>query len=336
MLIRESLGCIDLNITSRCNCDCRYCTSHGQDVRLETDVLEKLFDKLLDLQTKMVVLSGGEPLMYPELDRIFGLADEYGRFTALFTNGLLADASVADRIKADVNVVRMTLDSTDEKTFDAVKGDGAFRKLLETFSFFHERNIPVNLNMPVGSIDDLDMDDVIGFCVDNKVLSIRFSPVLPADPADKVYTRLLDKILKGVIAHSSVLHFQDFRKVNSYDGFAFAVSRLNCPGGTISLNVNADGGVTKCAFVSEELGNLHENDLDEIWYKAFDTCENRKCQVVPREDLDDMLKLIGSYMDHMEIRKAVSCWYAEVYGKRKMCARSLPFWTLYFNTSGHC
>ena len=329
-MIRESLGCIDVNLTAKCNCDCKYCESHGNGKTLPMDVVEKIFDKLLDLQTRMMVLSGGEPLLYEQLGEVFDCAEEYGRFVVLLTNGLLVDDKIATKIKESVNIVRMTLDHIEEAKFDQVKGEGAYRKLMDTVALLHKVQMPVNFNMPVNPEEEFDVQSIIDFCRKNKVLSIRFSPILPIASGKKEYIRLLRAILDAIVKNVDVINFQDFKKMVSFDEFANAVRMLNCPGGTISLNVNADGGVTKCAFVKEELGNLYEKDLDEIWFTNFDSCEKKKCGIISREELEEILQLIGSYWDCFEIRKAISSWYMEIYGKKKMCLRGLPFWTLYF------
>lgn len=55
-----------------------------------------------------------------------------------------------------------------------------------------------------------------------------------------------------------------------------------------------------------------------------------KCEIISSEEIDIIAEVIKNYYGHYAIRKAVSSWYAEIHGKKKLCLRGLPFWTLNF------
>src|SRR3954464_9735443 len=55
----------------RCNLACGYCNEYDHTSKpTDLDIVKKRLDKLADLGTSIVTLSGGEPMMHPDLDQI--------------------------------------------------------------------------------------------------------------------------------------------------------------------------------------------------------------------------------------------------------------------------
>src|SRR5260370_490033 len=81
----------------RCNLACTYCNEYddfAKPVRIEE--MYRRIDKLGSLGTAVVTISGGEPLMHPELDDVIRRIRANGMIAGLITNGYLL---VADRIQ---------------------------------------------------------------------------------------------------------------------------------------------------------------------------------------------------------------------------------------------
>ena len=82
----------------RCNLDCSYCNEYDKTsspVPLET--MLRRIDRLADLGTTIITLSGGEPTLHPDLDAIIRHIRDRGAIATLITNGLLL---TPDRIGA--------------------------------------------------------------------------------------------------------------------------------------------------------------------------------------------------------------------------------------------
>src|SRR2546426_9171365 len=72
----------------RCNLSCGYCNEYdkvSQPVPLE--IMLRRVDKLAELGTSAITISGGEPLMHPELTAIIARIRERGMIVTLITNG---------------------------------------------------------------------------------------------------------------------------------------------------------------------------------------------------------------------------------------------------------
>ena len=134
----------------RCNLACEYCNEyddHSKAVPLDT-MLQRL-DHLAGLGTNVITISGGEPLLHPELDQIIAHVRKRGMIAGMITNGYLL---TADRIKrlnrAGLDHLQISIDNFDALTKcrrRALKVLDKKLQLLAEHADFH-----VNINSVVG------------------------------------------------------------------------------------------------------------------------------------------------------------------------------------------
>jgi MoaA/NifB/PqqE/SkfB family radical SAM enzyme len=87
--------------TRRCNLSCTYCNEFDRTsdpVPLED--LRQRIDRLADLGTTIITLSGGEPLLHPEVDEIVRHIRRRGAIATLITNGYLLTPAMIGRLNA--------------------------------------------------------------------------------------------------------------------------------------------------------------------------------------------------------------------------------------------
>src|SRR5258707_14940131 len=72
----------------RCNLACGYCNEYDQtSTPVPLEVMKRRIDKLAELGTSIVTISGGEPMMHPELDQIISYIRSRGIIAGLISNG---------------------------------------------------------------------------------------------------------------------------------------------------------------------------------------------------------------------------------------------------------
>ncbi len=127
------------NSTRRCNLACRHCYLRAgepaaDDGRPELTAAEAaaFVEDLAAMGAPVLLVSGGEPLLRPDIFSLGDLAVARGLRAALSTNGTLIDGPTARRIaRAGFSYVGVSLDGL-EPTHDRFRGaDGAFRAALE-------------------------------------------------------------------------------------------------------------------------------------------------------------------------------------------------------------
>lgn len=133
----------------RCNLACAYCNEYddvSKPVPLET--MRRRVDHLADLGTTIVTMSGGEPLLHPELDDIIRRMRERGMIAGMITNGYLL---VPERIKrlneAGLDHMQISIDNVrpDEVSKKSLKVLDKKLQMLAEHAEFH-----VNINSVIG------------------------------------------------------------------------------------------------------------------------------------------------------------------------------------------
>jgi len=111
-----------LYLTERCNSRCVSCDywRHGR-TDMNLDAVTRLLPSLARLRTRVVLLSGGEPLLNPEWPAIAGLLRERGMKVWLLTSGLSL-AKHARRAGELFDAITVSLDGTDRATYAAIRG----------------------------------------------------------------------------------------------------------------------------------------------------------------------------------------------------------------------
>jgi MoaA/NifB/PqqE/SkfB family radical SAM enzyme len=75
-------------VTRRCNLSCGYCNEYDHVSKpVPLDELKTRMDKLADLGTLVLTLTGGEPLMHPQVDEVIAYAVKRGMVCTSITNG---------------------------------------------------------------------------------------------------------------------------------------------------------------------------------------------------------------------------------------------------------
>src|SRR5215210_9521575 len=72
----------------RCNLACGYCNEYDKvSDPVPLELMNRRLDKLAALGTSVLTISGGEPLMHPELDEIIARIRSHGMIAGLISNG---------------------------------------------------------------------------------------------------------------------------------------------------------------------------------------------------------------------------------------------------------
>src|SRR5579862_6806510 len=133
----------------RCNLSCAYCNEyddHSKPVAIET--LYERVDRLAKLGTTIITISGGEPLLHPELDQLIARMRRHGIIAGMITNGYLLTAERIQRLnQAGLEHLQISIDNIqpDEVSKKSLKVLDRKLQLLAEHADFH-----VNINSVVG------------------------------------------------------------------------------------------------------------------------------------------------------------------------------------------
>lgn len=134
----------------RCNLACTYCNEFddfSKPVSLEE--MYRRIDKLASFGTKIITISGGEPLLHPEMDEIIRRIRKHGTIAGMITNGYLLTAERIERLnQAGLEHLQISIDNVrpDDVSKKSLKVLDQKLKLLAEHAEFH-----VNINSVLGS-----------------------------------------------------------------------------------------------------------------------------------------------------------------------------------------
>lgn len=138
------------NLLRRCNLTCKHCYATSADSvfrdELDTAAALRVIDDLHDAGVRVLILSGGEPLLRDDLFQLSAYARDKGFFLALSTNGTLIDAANIELIAAaNFDYVGISIDGL-EATHDEFRQlKGSFASSMAAIRLCREQGIRVGL-----------------------------------------------------------------------------------------------------------------------------------------------------------------------------------------------
>jgi len=133
----------------RCNLACTYCNEYDDFSKpVDMDEMRRRIGELGRLGTSVITISGGEPLLHPELDDVIRAMRKTGAIAGMITNGYLLMPDRIHRLnKAGLDHMQISIDNVmpDEVSKKSLKVLDAKLRMLAEHADFH-----VNINSVVG------------------------------------------------------------------------------------------------------------------------------------------------------------------------------------------
>lgn len=168
------------NLIRRCNLTCKHCyalsADHDYPGELTQDEVFAVMEDLHAFGVRVLILSGGEPLLRPDLFVIAERAQSMGFYVGLSTNGTLIDAALADRIAAQrFDYVGISLDGL-RQTHDRFRRlDGAFDRSLAAIRLLRTRGVKVGLRYTMTALNQEDFVPLLDLMRNEGINKFYFS-----------------------------------------------------------------------------------------------------------------------------------------------------------------
>ena len=287
------------NITRRCNLHCIHCYSESKDKdypgELTYDQACDVVDDLAEFDVPVVMFSGGEPLMRPDILDLIRYTHGKGLRPVLSTNGTLITPDMASSlVDAGLGYVGISIDGM-QAVNDRFRGKkGAFQEALEGIRNSRAVGLRVSLRFTLTryNVNNLDaifnlmeQEDVPRLCIyhlayagrANKLLSFDLSHEETREAMDKVFRRTMDFHRRGVDKevltvdnHADAVYLLQWAMRNAPDRADEVRTLLKRNGGNSSGKgiacIDNVGDVHPDQFWrTQTLGNVLERPFSEIW-----------------------------------------------------------------------
>ena len=287
----NDLFLLAINLTRRCNLACAHCyldahtLQHGDPDELTTDEVRGLLDTLADRgNDTMVVLTGGEPLLRPDLETLLAHGAQRGLPMVVGTNGvMLTDQRVQALKTAGAMGVGISVDSLDPARHDAFRGrTGSWEKTLAGMDACRRHDLPFQVHFSVTETNAAEVSTMIDFARASgaRVLNVFFLVCTGrgesmSDISPATYERVLRQLVDAQ-EHSQDLMIRarcapHFKRIAYQHNPESHLTRAQgyegggCLAGIHYCRITPEGGVTACPYIPDEAGSIRATPFWEIW-----------------------------------------------------------------------
>jgi MoaA/NifB/PqqE/SkfB family radical SAM enzyme len=250
--------------TSACNLRCTGCWAgeYKKHDQLEPELLDRIFREAKELGIYAIVMSGGEPFVYPHL---FEIAEKHNDMVfMIYTNGTRIDKDAAIRMRELGNISpAISIEGWLERT-DRRRGQGVFQRITGAMDCLKEQGVMFGASITVTreNVEEIASDEFIDFLIAKGVkyiwtfhyIPIGSSPNLDLMVLPEQRAWLVDRIVQ--LRSEKPISIIDFWNDGALIGGCIA-------GGRCYFHINARGDVEPCAFAHFAVDNIRSMSLKE-------------------------------------------------------------------------
>ncbi|MFQ5817493.1 MAG: radical SAM protein [Terriglobia bacterium] len=229
----------------RCNLSCAYCNEYDTySPPVPTEVMLRRIDRLASFGTTIITISGGEPLLHPDLDDLIRRIRYHGRLAGLITNGYLLTADRIRRLnRAGLDYLQISIDNVqpDEVSKKSLKVLDQKLRLLADHAEFH-----VNINSVLGSGVRNSTDALV---IAHRAIELGFTSTVGVLHDGEGQLRPLSELEQQIFRVIMRLGKKSYARLNQFQ-WKIAQAQPNdwrCRAGSRYLYVCEDGLVHYCS-----------------------------------------------------------------------------------------
>lgn len=305
------LKTLEIIITSRCNERCIHCYIPNKEkdasTTLDKEQIKNAIRQFREMNGIKINLSGGEPLLHPDIWEILEYCREQDLIISLNSNMLMLTEEMADKLKAlRMFNIQVSLYSMNSAVHDAItKRKGAFDRTRKSIEILVGKDIPVMISCPVMNENNDCVPDIQSYA-HSLGIDCYFDPIMMAQSdgnADNLKNCLTPEDTRLVLRHiieDNQLFMDAIRRAPSLEALMkmnFARRWNACQIMSSSVCLDADGTLYPCpGWNSMKIGNIREMTLEQMWtssksageLRAIDQHEFPKCKDCNLHNFCDM------------------------------------------------
>jgi radical SAM protein with 4Fe4S-binding SPASM domain len=286
---------VKLKVFYGCNLKCEMC-NHWRETRespVPVDRFREIITELEEMGTKKIHISGGEPMLRPQIPDIVETASSRCIKVTMTTNGTLVDKAKAKRlVEGGLRGVNISIDSPDRKMHEKIRGvEGAFKATIKAVQLFqryrHKGKLSIRINtvvsrtnyLTLGALPDLahqlGADGINLIPVDDhcgEILSMRKKDIQKFN--EEIGPRIAERALALglIVSDEEAFPFgttESEIRLGRAGRYALGYYDMHpCYAPWTHSLIDFNGNVYICCMTRERispLGNIKEQCFKEIW-----------------------------------------------------------------------
>jgi MoaA/NifB/PqqE/SkfB family radical SAM enzyme len=277
---KRSPHVLSVAVTYQCQCRCQHCSAENYRQKTQREggmlTLEQLTDTIrqgIDIGATLLILSGGEPLLKPEIFELLARIDTRKCIPIIFTNGeFLTDDVISRLIKHGLHGVFVSIDSSVPEEHDQWRGrPGLFEMATDGI----RRAVKAGLLVGVSTVATKDrvrngdLERLMDVAKALRVMEVIVFDITPAGKMEGVGGILLEREDKNKIQELISFYNQSEEYPNmlheSMFSYFAAPCIQGCPGGSVLVHVRGNGDVAPCDGMPIPFGNIKNERFADIW-----------------------------------------------------------------------
>ena len=285
--------------TQRCNLKCVHCrcssdlnSSTGDFTTVEG---KKLIDDIVEVSSPVLVLSGGEPLLRPDIFELARYGTSRGLRMCMATNGSLVDDKVCEQMKeTQIRMVSLSLDGPTAEVHDNFRQNpGAFEGVMRTAEHFRRHGIPFLVNSSFTKRNQHTIADTFKVAKAIGAKAWYMFMIVPTGRGEDIMAELIskddyDEILEWhdrqereeddiLMRPTCAPHYYRVQRQSAKrEGFKFSRRNLTfstgggkgCIAAQSICLIDCFGDVKPCSYFPVSAGNAKRTPFREIWEKS--------------------------------------------------------------------
>lgn len=277
---KRSPHVLSVAVTYQCQCQCQHCSAENYRQKTQKEGGMLTFEQLsnaieqgLDMGATLLILSGGEPLLKPEIFDLLTRVNKRKCIPIIFTNGeFLTEEVVTKLAESGLYGLFVSIDSSVAQEHDRWRGrPGLFLKAAEGI----RRAVAAGLLVGVSTvatkarIRDGDLERLMEVAKDLGAMEVIVFDITPAGKMENAKDILLSvedkqKIQELMSKYNNSEEYPNMLHESMFSYFAVPCVQ-GCPGGSVLLHVRGNGDVAACDGMPIPFGNVKNERLADIW-----------------------------------------------------------------------
>lgn len=272
---------VSWNTTNACNLYCAHCyRGSGEEAAGELTTAEgmTLIEDIARAGFQIMIFSGGEPLLRPDIFDLVHHAREVGLRPVLGTNGTLLTLETARALKdAGLMAAGISLDSLDAAAHDRLRSQqGAWQAAVNGMQHCRAVGLPFQIHTTVMDWNEAEITQITDFAVEIGARAHHIFFLVPTGRGEDIegqalerhaYENVLTRIMskaKNVSIEVKPTCAPQFIRVADQVGHKQRFAK-GCLAGTSYCIISPRGDVQPCAYLDLPLGNVRDLPFDRIW-----------------------------------------------------------------------
>lgn len=258
-----------LELTNRCNEKCLHCyIDQTERNEMEVEKWIHVLDSLANMDTLILTLTGGEPLLRKDFIEIYKHAYSRKFAIRLFTNGTLLNKKMLDILAQHKPLdVQISLYGHTAEIHDQItQVPGSFNRTVKTINDVVDIDIPVFTKASWMNQNADYYQEICDYATDLGTIFRGNISIVPRrkNGGELQRNRMSAKQTLQILEWG--IDISDSVEPPQLDS-NYSKSHL-CGAGIVTMRIGADGSVYPCTQILESSGNINDKPLEDIWKQS--------------------------------------------------------------------